>query len=409
MTDRPVLSGIRVLDLGWVWAGGVVGQILSDWGADVIKIESTKRLDPARQGRPIIGDTPDPEQNPMFHNVNRGKRSVTIDITTPEGRTLITRLVALSDIVIENMAPHALRNAGLDYAALRAVNERIIMISYPLAGQTGPYNELRGYGPTAGSLTGLDFITGYEDDDQITGFPHAIADPLVGVHGAIAVLAALRHRARTGEGQYIDLSMWESLAACMAIGILDFQLNGRPGSVRGNDHPLYAPHGIYRCADGDEGDQWIAIAVDSEAEWQALCDAMERPDWTRDPAYRDRHERRKNRRRLDEQLNAWTARWKKEDLETSLQERGVAATACRHAQDRYLDVHLRAKQTYVDVEHPVFGMEPLYGNPVRMRRRTAATLTRAPLLGEHTRAVLRDLLEMPDTEIDRLAAEGVLE
>lgn len=401
-------SGLRVLDMGWVWAGAVAGQILSDWGADVIKVESSKRIDPARQGRPIIGDKPDPEQNPMFHNVNRGKRSVTLDITTPQGADLIRRLAATADIVIENMTPHALKAAGLDYTELSKVNERLIMISHPLAGQEGPYRELRGYGPTAGSLVGLDFITGYEGDEEPTGFNHPVADANVGSFAVIAILSALHRRRLTGRGEYIDLSMWGALAAHQGFGLLDVQFNGRSGYPRGSDHQLYAPHGVYRCKDTDSVDEWIAIVVANQDEWAALCDAMGQPEWCSRPEFGDRYGRRAHRHELDALITEWTRDWDKHELEHYLQERGVAATACRNQQDSYLDASLREWGTYVDVEHPVLGMEPLYGNPVRSHTFTPVELTRAPMLGEHTDEVLTEVLGLSPEEIEELRGQGVL-
>ena len=405
----PLLSDIRVVDMGWVWAGGVTGHILADWGADVIKIESSNRIDPARQGRPIIGDVPDPEQNPMFHNVNRGKRSITLDITKPEGAAIVKRLVVTADVVIENMTPGALTRAGLDYDALRQVNDRIVMVSQPIGGQTGPFAQKRGYGGTVNALVGLEFITGYEKNEGMVGFTHTVADPNVAVVAATAILAALHRRRTTGRGEYIDLSMWEALAAHQPIGLLDVQFNGRRGFVRGNDHPLYAPYGIYRCLDGDDGTEgWLAIAVETDAEWDALCAAMERPVWCRDPLLADRYQRRKHRHALDAYLNEWTRGWDKLELERHLQARGVAGTACRDQADRFLDASLREWGTYVDVDHPVLGTEPLYGVPVHMEHHQHVTLRRAPMLGEHTREVLREVLGMGDDELDRLDAAGVL-
>ncbi len=415
MTEA-LLSDLRVVDLGWVWAGGVTGHILADWGADVIKIESSNRIDPARQGRPIIGDVPDPEQNPMFHNVNRGKRSITLDITKPEGADIVRRLVATADVVIENMTPGALARAGLDYDALRQINDRIVMVSQPIAGQSGPFAQKRGYGGTVNALVGLEFVTGYRADtgdaadDQMVGFTHTIADPNVAVVAATAILAALHRRRATGRGEYIDLSMWEALAAHQPIGLLDVQFNDRRGFVRGNDHPLYAPYGVYRCLDTDEGgESWLAIAVETDAEWEALCEAMERPAWCTDPEYADHFGRRQHRTELDAHLYEWTRTWEKFALETHLQARGVAGTACRDQADRFLDASLREWGTYVDVLHPVLGTEPLYGVPIHMTHHEPVALRRAPMLGEHTHEVLRDVLGMDDAEIDRLDAAGVLQ
>lgn len=394
--------------MGWVWAGAVPGQILSDWGADVIKVESSRRLDPARQGRPIIGDKPDPEQNSLHHNVNRGKRSVTIDITTEAGAGLVKALVATADIVIENMSPHALAAAGLNYAALREVNPRIIMVSQPLAGQTGPYSNLRGYGPSVNGLTGLDYITGYEGSEQFAGFNHNIGDANVAMFAVVGLMAALRRREHTGQGEYIDLSMWEALTAHQAIGLLDFQMNGRRGQPRGHDHPLYSPYGIYRCQDDDVEEGWIAIVVETDTEWRSLCEAMGRAEWLADDRFSSHSNRRKHRDELDASITEWTRGWNKFELEQFLQDRDIAGTACRNAGDRYLDTRLREWGTYVDVEHPVLGVEPLYGNPVRMERHKPPPLRRAPLLGEHNRQVLQEILGMSEEEVTQLEADGVL-
>ncbi len=409
---RTLLSDIRVVDMGWVWAGGVTGHVLADWGADVIKIESSQRIDPARQGRPIIGAVPDPEQNPMFHNVNRGKRSVTLDITKPDGGAIVRRLVATADVVIENMTPGALKRAGLDYDALREVNPRIVMVSQPIAGQTGPYTQKRGYGGTVNALVGLEYVTGYTDAEgreEMVGFTHTVADPNVAVVAATAVLAALHRRRATGQGEYIDLSMWEALAAHQPVGLLDVQFNDRPGFVRANDHPLYAPYGIYRCTDPEEGAEgWIAIVVETEAEWDALREAMGRPKWADTPEFADRFARRRHRAALDAHLDAWTRGWDRFALEAHLQALGVAGTACRDQADRFLDASLREWGTYVDVDHPVLGTEPLYGVPVHMQRHQPVPLRRAPTLGEHTHEVLRDVLGMDDAEIAGLDDAGIL-
>jgi benzylsuccinate CoA-transferase BbsF subunit len=394
--------------MGWVWAGAVCGQILAEWGAEVIKVESRTRLDPARQGRPIVGDTPDPEQNPLFHNANQRKQSISINIKTASGAELVRALVARSDVLIENMTPHALRTVGLDFEALREVNPRLIMVSHPLAGSSGPHQELRGYGPTAGSLVGLDNLIGYTDSDEVIGFPNAVADPLVGVQAATSVLAALRERERSGTGQHIELSMLECLLSCMAYGLLDYQLNGDRGRPRENDHPLYAPHGIYPCkaVDGEEG--WIGIAVESQTEWSALCSVLGAVQLSGDVRFADRARRRMNRGPLDAALCTLTAGYERFDLEARLQAHGVAGTACLGPRDRYLDEHLKQRGMYVDVEHPVLGVEPLYGTPIRFSRWQPAPIRRAPLLGEHTDSVLAGVLGLSPTEIDSLRSSGAL-
>jgi benzylsuccinate CoA-transferase BbsF subunit len=408
MTQKSILDGIRVLDLGWVWAGAVSGAILAEWGAEVLKVESGTRMDPARQGRPIVGDTPDPEQNPLFHNANRRKKSVRINLQTADGADLIRRFAARCDVVIENMTPHALPALGLDYRALSEVNPRIVMVSYPLAGAGGPYSELRGYGPTAGSIVGLDNLMGYEDSDTVIGFAHPIADPVVGVHAAISILAALREREVTGVGQHIDMSMLECLLPYMGYGLLQFQFSGDRGSKRENRHPLYAPHGLYPCKDEEEGDAWIAIAVASNDEWQSLCRELGLESLLSDDRFTDAFQRQSNRRALDTTLSEATARHSRFELEQRLQAAGVAATAVLGPGDRYLDEHMRHRETFVEVEHPVLGSEPLYGDPVHFDTWRPVPMRHAPLLGEHTDEVLRGVLGLGTDEIQRLRAGGVL-
>ena len=405
---RSILDGIRVLDLGWVWAGAVCGAILAEWGAEVIKVESGTRMDPGRQGRPIIGDVPDPEQNPLFHNANRRKKSVRINIQTAEGADLIRRFAAKCDVVVENMTPHALPALRLHYEELSKVNPRIVMVSHPLAGAGGPHSEMRGYGPTAGSMVGLDNLMGYEDSDAVLGFSHAIADPVVGIHAAISVLAALREREVTGLGQHIDMSMLECLLPFMAYGLLQFQLNGDRGEKRENRHPLYAPHGLYPCQAEDEGDAWIAIAVESNDEWRRLCQALGLEALVDDARFADRFLRQKHRRELDPIVSQATARYSKFELERKLQAVEVAATAVLAPGDRYLDEHMRFRETYVEVEHPVLGSEPLYGDPIHFDTWKTAPMRHAPLLGEHTDEVLHEVLGLSPEEIERLKTGGIL-
>ena len=402
---RLPFEQIRVLDFGWVWAGAVLGQVLADMGANVIKVESRRRLDPARQGRPIIGDTPDPEQNPLYHNVNRGKVSITVDIRNPKGRDLLEQLVRISDIVVENMSPHAMAAAGLDYPRLRAVNPQIIMVSCPLAGQYGPSNELRGYGNAAGALVGLDSLGADPDGDEFCGFNHVQGDPSSGQFGVIAALAALHHRLRTGEGQYIDLSMWEAVGTMMGEATMDYVMNGRIAEPQGNRHANMAPHGIYPCRGDDE---WVSIAVKTPEEWNALRSAIGDPPWAGEERFADANVRRLNRQALDRQIAGWTSTRDAYEITTVLQAAGVAAMPCLDQGGRYFDPHLRARECYVDVDHPVLGTEPLYGIPFKLSETPGRIRRHAPLMGEHNHYVLGELLGLSIEERNSLIEEKVL-
>ena len=399
------LERIRVLDFGWVWAGAVFGQVLVDMGAEVIKVESHRRLDPARQGRPIVGDTPDPEQNPLYHNTNRGKMCVTVDMRHPRGKEILEKLVSISDIVVENMSPHAMADAGLDYPRLRGLNPQIIMVSLPLAGQYGPRSELRGYGNSAGALVGLDSLGSDPDGEEFCGFNHVQGDPSSSQYAVIAAMAALHYRLRTGEGQYIDMSMWEALGTMMGEATMEYVMNGRIASSRGNIHALMAPHGIYPCQ-GD--DKWVSIAVKTQEEWDALRAALGDPSWAKEERFADSYQRRLYREELDRHLAQWTTERDAYEVMEALQRAGVAAMPCLNQEGRYFDPHLQDRECYVDVDHPVLGTEPLYGIPHKLSRTPGRIQGRAPLMGEHNDYVIGELLGLSAEERNSLTEQKVL-
>ena len=402
------LSGfqnLRVLDMGWVWTGGIVGHVFRDMGAEVIKVETRKRLDPAREGRPIIGDQPDPEQAPMFHNVARGKRSVSIDMTQPQGRKLILNLAKVSDIVVENMSPGTIGRAGLGYEDFKKMNSQIIMVSYPFAGQTGPYTHLRGYGMIGGALVGLDSLGSDPGSDDFCGYNQVMGDPSGGQYAVIAVLAALRHRRKTGKGQYIDLSMLESIGTMVGEATMDYVMNGRIAESRGNRHPYLAPHGIYPCA-GDE--RWVSIAVETTEEWAALCEAMERQDLVETPDLATYEGRAHHRQEIDQAIADWTRSREPHDVMETLQSKGVAAMHCLNQEGRYFDPHIQAREVYVEVEHPVLGKEPVYGVPYRLSETPGKVRGPAPLLGQHNDFVLQEVLGLSAEEQARLVEAKVV-
>ena len=403
-----LFDGLRVVDMGWVWAGNMVGQILADFGAEVIKIESLKHLDSSRQGRPIAGEERNPDQSPGFHNVARGKHSIRVDITTDVGRSLVKQLVAVSDVFIENMTPHALANAQLSYPYLREVNPSLIMVSLPLAGHDGPFRELRGYGPTAGALVGLDSVSGYPGDKQPLGFLMPLGDPTAALHSVLAVLVALHQRRLTGEGQYIETSMWETLATQLAYAVMDYTLNGRIAKPNGTRHPLLAPHGIYPCLPDGELDQWISIAVGSDSEWRSLCEAMQRPALAGEPRFADAYQRQAHTDELDQLLAAWTAGFSPYELMELLQGAGIAAMPCLDQEGRYFNEHLGARECFVTIDHPVLGSEPLYGIPMKLSETPGALQGPAPNMGQHTEEICREILGLSPEQIDELVRANVL-
>ena len=403
------LSGYRVLDFGWVLAGAVPGMILADMGAEVIKVETRQRMDYMRLGRPIIGDQPDPEQNPMFHNVNRGKRSITLNTTRPEAVELARRLASECDVVIENFSPGVMERIGLGYEILSRDNQRLVMASITSNGQTGPLRDLRAYAPSIGALSGLDSTMGYEPAEGETGRPlglkHAYADLCGALHAVFAITSALHQRRRTGRGQYIDVSMLRATVATMGTGLMEYEFTGRVLQPRGNYDPVMAPYGNYPCQGED---QWVSIAVRTEAEWQGMVRAMGNPAWADEPIFASRYARLNHRRELDTRLSEWTRErtpWEATEL---LQSHGVAAFPVLDAEGRLFDPHFQERGLYSDIEHPALGAELIFNLMWQLSRTPPRIQRHAPLLGEHNREVFCGLLGMNDAEVSRLEEERVI-
>jgi benzylsuccinate CoA-transferase BbsF subunit len=399
------LRGLRVVDFGWAWAGAVCGQVLADFGAEVIKIESSSRLDPMRQGRPIIGTELDPEQNPVCHNVNRNKFSFGVSAKHPEGARLLRELVAVSDVVVENMTPGAMPRLGLAYEDLREVNPQLVMVSLPGVANSGPLAEVRSYGPVVSALSGLDGLVGYEGEEP-QGFQQPIGDPNVGLHAAVAVLAALRHRRRSGEGQHILTSQLRSLLPMLGEAVAEYALTGRVPGPAGTRRRGYAPHGIFP-SQGE--DKWVSIAVREESEWRALCAAIERPQLAQDPRYADQARREENRAPLEAEIAAWTARRTSAEATEVLQAAGVAAAPCLDVAERFSDPHFNANGDVVTLEHPVLGTTFVYGSPWKTSVQPPGVWKRVPLLGEDTDAILTGVLGLSAAEVAGLRAQGAVE
>ena len=404
--DNPngPLSGYRVLDFGWVLAGAIPGMVLADMGAEVLKVETRQRMDYMRLGRPIIGDEPDPEQHPMFHNVNRGKLSITLNTTKPEAIWLIKGLVAHCDVVIENFSPGVMERLGLSYDVLYAIKPEVVMASISSNGQTGPLRDLRAYAPSIGALAGLDSTMGYEGERPL-GLKHAYADIAGALHSVFAIVSALHQRNSTGRGQYIDVSMLRATVATMGAGLMEYEMTGRVMGPKGNYDPVMAPYGNYPCL-GD--DVWVSIAVRTEDEWQGLKEAMDNPSWCDEEAFASRYTRLENRRELDGHVADWTRQREAGEITELLQAHGVAAIPVMSAEERLFNPHFQDRGLYSDIEHPSLGAEPIYNLMWNLSRTPPSIRRHAPLMGEHNRQIFGGLLGMDEAEIARLEEEQVL-
>lgn len=398
------LRGMRILDMGWVWAGAIPGQILADMGAEVIKVESVKRIDYMRLGRPLIGKEPDIEQNPWFHAVNRNKKSITVNLKSEAGIKIIKRLAAKCDAVIENFKPGFLTKIGLDYDALSAKNSGLVMLSMSGVGQTGPLSEIPAYAPFLSGLSGLDSLVGYPGED-ILGIQQPYADTNAGVTGAFGLITALLHRRRTGVGQHVDLAESEAAIAVIGEAFVNYSMHDFVEKPQGNDRVGFSPCGHYPTK-GD--DTWIAIAVDSDAQWHSLCEVLGQPDLKERSIFANADVRWKNRRLLDKELSFLTKSYDSETLFNALQQKRVAAMPLLGPKEILDNAHFRARDAFIDIEHPVLGKETIFGPMWRMTSNSTSSWTHAPLLGQHTASVMKDVLGMTSDEIKNLASGDVL-
>ncbi len=405
MAKALPLEGIRVANFGWVWAGPVVGQTLGFLGAEVYKIESRARIDLTRGLPPFAEGVRDPDRSLSNHACWAGNGSVTLNLKQPEARELARQLIARCDVVVENFGPGVIEKLELGYEGLRKLKPDLIMFSMPAAGLDGPLKDIRTYGLSLTSTTGLDSLTGYVGGGPIP-VENAFSDPYNGILGAFAILAALSFRDRTGKGQHIDYSQQEAVMQMVGPAFMDYVMNGRVAGPLGNRHPLAAaaPHGVFPCAGED---RWISIAVTGAQEWEGLLSAMDHPEWAQASEFASPAERVRNIDDLHAKLAAWTAGFDDRELTERLQRQGVAATPVLNVADLLHDPHYRARGTFIEVRHPLGFKETIYGAYVKTSR-TQVRVEPGPTIGCDNDFVFRELLELPEERYRQLIKEQVI-
>lgn len=400
--DLP-LRRLRVLNFGWYWVCAVISHILADMGAEAIKVESWSRLEVLKSLAPFLNGIEDPDHCMWAHNLSRNNYGITVNLGTRDGRDLIKDLVRQSDVVAENWTPGTMTKLGLDYESLRRIRPDLIMLSASAAGQWGPSSQINTYGTVLAALAGLDALNGYESGRPMQ-FGTALPDPLAGVIGAYAVLAALKHRNETGEGRHIDFGQWEALTTSIGIPLLDCYWNQRVLGPTANRSPIFAPHNVYPSK---EPQTWVTIAVYSEAEWRGLCLAMGSPSWAHDPRFADKFRRQRNEPALDECISQWTRERAASEAAAALQAEGVAAFPAPSGRDLYTDPHWKARGAWLERQH-LYGRETIYGIHWKLSETPGSVRTDCPLVGEHNALIFRDLLGVPPAEFERLTASRVI-
>ncbi len=407
LAERPVeagqiLAGTRVIDLGVGAVGPECCSLLAELGADVIKIESRANLDFLRKASPDPGE---PNRAWVFNTECRGQKSVAINLGTDRGREVALRLLACADVVVENNRGGVVEAWGLDYERVKEVNPGVVYLSSQGYGKGGPLGTASAFGPLNSAFSGANYLWNHPAAPYPAGSTLNHPDHVASKLAAVAVLAALEHKRRTGEGQFIDMSQAEVAAYLLGEFYLEGPLAGVPPSPPGNRVPYAAPHGVYRCR-GD--DRWVAVAVLGEAQWRRFVSLAGRGHWAEDPRFTDLPSRLRHQDELDRLVEEWTSGESAEEVARLLQEAGISASVVQNGDDHRADPHLLARGAIVAVEHPEVGRERHVANALRIDGAPVDGGKPAPCLGAHTSSVLSELLGLNEEEIARLIEEKVL-
>lgn len=401
---KELLAGLRIADLTHYRSGPTGTSLLGGLGADVIKVESVQRPDGFRFYN--TSNPSDPrfyELGSYFNASNTNKRGITLDLNSSQGKELFAKLVAQSDVVIENFSPRVMGNLDFDYERLKQINPRIILVSMSCFGQTGPWRDFVGFGYVFDQIGGAAAASGYEDGPPTHMM--AASDVTSGFMAVYAVLLALEERERTGRGQHIDMSQVESLAFLLGPDIIEYQLAGKLQPRMGNHDPVFSPHNVYPCRGEDE---WVSISVESEEQWTALAAVIGRPEWIQDERYASPCARKRNERALDEAIGQWTRIQDKREVMERLQNLGIVSGAVLKPMELLDDPQLEARNMHRKLARPLVGEHRYPEFPIRFSDAICEQRKPAPALGQHNEEVLMGLLGVTAEEFAALGAANVI-
>ena len=404
MTPKA-LAGIRILDLTQIYAGPYCSMLFADMGAEVIKIEPP-RGELIRDNPPLVkegeGGPHDRSRSGYFLTLNRNKYGITLNLKHPKAVGFFKGLVKIGDIVLENYAPGVMKRLGIDYPALREINPRIIMCSISGFGQSGPYSERISFDVLAQAMSGLMSITGYPDGPP-TRVGTSLGDVNASVHAAFAMMTALWYREKTGVGQYIDVSMQETMVSILEGGIVRWTIGKELLTPIGSMNPHEAPMAAFRCKDG-----YIIIATVGDEHWQRFCRAIGRPDWAADPGYRTKRQRWEKKYILQEEIEKWTSPRTVKEVGEIMDRERVANSPILNIQQVVDDPHLKERAYFTEIEHPLIGKAKIPGIPFKLSETPGKVESPSPLIGEHNELILGKYLGLSKSEVSQLKADGVL-
>jgi benzylsuccinate CoA-transferase BbsF subunit len=402
--DLP-LAGVRVIDLTSTIAGPSALRHLGDYGAQVVKVESESHPDGSRWSTPHVENKKGLNRSGYYAAYNAGKISLSLNMRVPEAKEILTRLIEVSDVLVEAYVPGVIERWGFGYERVKEINPRIVMASHCLQGQTGPYRKHRGFGHLAGGMSGWYDLTGFAGEEPLGPYS-AYTDFLAWPYLLNAILVALELRDVTGQGQYIDHAQIESSTHFLAPGLLDLQLNGRLASRNANREAYVCPNNAYRCAGED---RWVALTVTNDAEFAALCRVISAPELADDSRFATFEARKTNEGALDALIGEKTAGVEPFELIRALQAAGVSAGIVAKAQDLFEDPQLQHRDGFVELDHPEMGIHHIHRHSFRISGIDAGPFFAAPVLGEHTLDICKEVLGYDEDQIAHYASTGVFE
>jgi len=402
---RYAFEGIHVLDFTWYGVGPLTTKYLADNGADVIRIESSARLDGLRLAPPWKDAKPGVNSSQFFASYNTSKKGITLDMSKPKAREIFLRLLPWADVVAESFTPKTLRQWALDYDHLRQLKPELVMLSTCMQGQSGPHRDYPGFGNLMAALAGFYYIAGYSESALCPPYG-AYTDFIAPRFSACVLIAALDYKRRTGKGQYIDLAQYEAALHNLAPALIDYFVSGRVLGPRGNRSERYAPHGAYRCADEDGHERWLAVAVANDHEWALMLKVLGSPPV--DPGFVTMLGRLQHRESLDSFVSQLLRERSAEAVTAALQAVGVSAYPVQNCMDLHRDENLEAFGYWHWLQHASMGPSPYEGLQHRLSGTPGELRSPAPVLGQHNDEVLGGLLGMSAAEIAQLKEEQVV-
>jgi benzylsuccinate CoA-transferase BbsF subunit len=405
MDRRLPFQGVKVLEWAQAINGPWTTAYFSDFGAEVIKIESTKYPEMGRTSSPYKDDIPGFDRSITFNTFNTGKKSFTVNLREPRGYEIFMKLVAWADIVLQNQRPGLMKEMSLGYEELKKVKEDIILIEVSILGQEGPLVGVGGWGSNSMAQSGQFYYYRFPDSGPLSPGFTAVPDVIGPIFAAMAGIAALDYKRRTGKGQHIDASQLEPLVHFLGPAVLDYTVNGRIQPSVGSRDPYAAPHNAFRCK-GD--DQWCVIAVFTDEEWQSFSKVLGNPEWTKSPRFATLSARKENEGELEELVNKWTAQYTPREVMTMMQAAGVPAGMVQNTQDIVdFDPQVKARELLLRMHHPVVG-DYLHTRWPFILSKTPANIRTGPLIGAHNHYVCTEILGMSDEEFVELVNAEVI-